>query len=68
MLGCHCQNRIRGIFNLDITIKQAEDIFFKEIEKFPYYYSIACTGEHVSILPMPKHQAEIVNPFILKYD
>ena len=52
----------------NITIKQAEDILFKEIEKFPYYYSIACTGEHVSILPMPKHQAEIVNPFILKYD
>ena len=52
----------------NITIEQAEEIFFKEIEKFPYYYSIACTGEHVSILPMPKHQAEIVNPFILNYE
>ena len=59
---------MKYIDTYNITIKQAEDIFFKEIEKFPYYYSIACTGEHVSILPMPKHQAEIVNPFILKYE
>ena len=52
----------------NITIKQAEEIFFKEIEKFPYYYSIACTGQHVHLLPMPKQQAEIVNPFILNYE
>jgi hypothetical protein len=52
----------------NISIKQAEEIFYQEIDKFPYCYGVSCTGEHVSILPMPKRQAEIVNPFILNYE
>ena len=52
----------------NITIEQAEEIFFKEIDKFPYCYSISCTGEHVSIIPLPKKQAQIVNPFMLNYE
>ena len=52
----------------NISIEHAEETFFQDIDKFPYCYAVSCTGEHVSILPMPKRQAEIVNPFILNYE
>ena len=52
----------------DITIKECEEDFEKNIQKYPINYSVACTGEHQSILPFPKIQADIVNPFLLEYD
>ena len=52
----------------NISIKSAEENFEKDIDKFPYCYPVSCTGEHQSILPFPKIQADIVNPFILGYD
>ena len=52
----------------NISIANAEQSFEKDIDKFPFCYSIACTGEHQSILPFPKNQADIVNPFILSYE
>ena len=52
----------------NISIDEAEKNFEKDIDKFPYAYSIACTGEHQTILPFPKNQADIVNPFILGFD
>ena len=52
----------------NFTIKDAEEDFDKTIEKYPINYSVSCTGEHVSIIPLPKVQADIVNPFLLQYD
>ena len=52
----------------DISIQDAEEEFEKNKSKYPFSYSVACTGEHQSILPFPKIQADIVNPFILEYD
>ena len=52
----------------DISIQDAEEEFEKNKSKYPFSYSVACTGEHQSILPFPKVQADIVNPFILEYD
>ena len=51
----------------DLTIKEAEEEFEDNHSKYPFAYSTACTGEHQSILPFPKKQAEIVNPFLLGY-
>lgn len=55
------------LINYDFTIKTAEEEFEKNIDKYPIFYSVACTGEHQSILPFPKIQADIVNPFLLQY-
>jgi hypothetical protein len=52
----------------NFTIKEAEDNFEEKIDTYPICYSVACTGEHQSILPFPKNQAEIVNPFMLSYN
>ena len=52
----------------DISIQDAEEEFEKNKSKYPFSYSVACTGEHQSILPFPKVQADIVNLFILEYD
>ena len=52
----------------DLSIKEVEKEFEKKIDDYPISYSVACTGEHQSILPFPKIQADIVNPFILGYD
>lgn len=52
----------------DLSIKEVEEEFEKKIDDYPISYSVACTGEHQSILPFPKIQADIVNPFILGYD
>ena len=54
------------IYNM--TLEEAE---LKEKSKkitFPIQYSISCTGEHDTIVPLPKSQADIVNTFILNYD
>ena len=53
----------------DITIEEAEEDW-KTINnnKYPIKYSISCTGEHKTILPFPKAQANIVKPFILNYN
>ena len=58
---------LRQLWELnDITINQAE----KELKnnKFPFNYSISCTGEFDNIIPLPKTQADIVNNFLLNYD
>ncbi len=52
----------------NFTIKEAENNFEEKIDTYPICYSVACTGEHQSILPFPKNQAEIVNPFMLSYN
>ena len=52
----------------DLTIKEGEEDFEKNANKYPIAYSVACTGEHQSIIPFPKIQADIVNPFLLEYD
>lgn len=52
----------------NFTIKEAEENFEEKIEMYPICYSVACTGEHMTILPFPKNQAEIVNHFMLSYD
>lgn len=52
----------------DLSIEEAEVEFEKNNANYPFSYSVACTGEHQSILPFPKIQADIVNPFILEYD
>jgi len=52
----------------EMTFEEAEKEFEKNNKKFPFKYSISCTGEFDSIVPLPKAQADIVNPFILNYD
>ena len=52
----------------DLTINNAEEDFKNDNNKYPICYSVACTGEHQSILPFPKNQAEIVNTFLLGYE
>ena len=52
----------------NIGIRQIEKIWENYFNKLPFSYSISCTGEHVSILPLPKRQANIVNKFILEYE
>ena len=52
----------------NISIKEAEENFKKDINKYPYNYPVSCTGEHETIIPKPKKQADIVNPFLLDYD
>ena len=52
----------------NISIKEAEIDMEKDKDKYPFCYSIACTGEHQTIIPFPKNQADIVNPFILDYE
>ena len=52
----------------NITIAEAEANFEKDKDSYPYCYPVSCTGEHQSILPFPKNQADIVNPFMLEYD
>lgn len=54
------------IYNL--SIKQIEKIWENYFDKLPYSYSISCTGEHETILPLPKRQANIVNKFIFDYE
>ena len=50
----------------NITIKELEDTFEESINDLPYTYSISCTGEYENILPFPKTQSDVVNPFILE--
>ena len=45
-----------------------EEIHRKFIDKYPYCYPVSCTGQHETIIPKPKIQADIVNPFLLDYD
>ena len=52
----------------DITIEEAGKEIKENDKKFPISYSISCTGEHDTIVPLPKSQADIVNTFILNYD
>ena len=52
----------------DISIEDAEEDFENNKSKYPITYFTSCTGEHQTVLPLPKVQAEIVNPFILGYD
>ena len=52
----------------DLTFEDAEEEFDNNRNKYPISYSVACTGEHQSILPFPKIQADIVNPFLLQYN
>ena len=52
----------------NISIKEAEENFEKDINKYPYCYPVSCTGQHETIIPYPKIQADIVNPFLLDYD
>lgn len=52
----------------EMTFEEAEKEFEKNSKKFPFKYSISCTGEYESIVPLPKTQADIVNPFILNYN
>jgi 1-phosphatidylinositol phosphodiesterase len=52
----------------NITLEEAENDYQTDNAKYPFCYSVACTGEHQSILPFPKKQAEVVNPFILNYE
>ena len=49
----------------DLSIKEDEEEFEKNNPKYPINYSTTCTGEHQSIVPFPKIQADIVNPFML---
>ena len=51
----------------NITMKEAEEEWKTNNKKFPFKYSISCTGEFESIAPFPKIQADIVNSFILNY-
>ena len=57
-----------NISSKNYAVINPPQILEKDIDKFPYCYSIACTGEHQSILPFPRNQADIVNPFILSYE
>jgi hypothetical protein len=52
----------------EMTFEEAEKEFEKNNKKFPFKYSISCTGEYEKIVPLPKAQADIVNPFIINYD
>ena len=52
----------------DLTFEQAEEEFKINSMKYPFLYSLSCTGEYESIAPFPKTQADIVNPFLLNYD
>ena len=51
----------------DLTLREAvKDIEINKM-KYPFKYSISCTGEFESIVPLPKVQADIINKFILNY-
>ena len=52
----------------DISIEEAEEDFENNKSKYPITYYTSCTGEQKTVLPLPKVQADIVNPFILGYD
>jgi len=58
---------VQEFWNLyNITIEDIEDNFEESIDDLPYTYSISCTGEHETVLPFPKKQANIVNKFMLE--
>ena len=60
---------VQEFFNVhDLTFEQAEEEFKKKGNKFPFSYSVSCTGEYENLAPFPKIQADIVNPFILNYN
>ena len=52
----------------DITFQKAEEELKTNIDKYPFTYSISCTGEYESIAPFPKTQADIANPFLKNYN
>lgn len=52
----------------DITMEKAEEEWKTNDKKFPFRYSISCTGEFESIAPFPKTQADFANNFFLNYD
>ena len=52
----------------DITFQKAEEELKINIDKYPFTYSISCTGEYESIAPFPKTQADIVKPFFKNYN
>ena len=60
---------IKEFINIyDITFEEAEIDFEKKNRKYPFFYSTSCTGEFESIIPLPRAQSDIVNPFIVNYD
>lgn len=54
------------IYNMNF--EEAEKNFEKDKNKYPFRFSISCTGEYESIVPLPRTQADIMNPFIKNYD
>ena len=52
----------------NVTISDAENDFKKNPIKYPLEYSVSCTGESTNVIPQPKAQSEIVNPFISEYN
>ena len=52
----------------EISIEDAQKEFENNKAKYPFSYSISCTGEHRTVLPLPKVQADIVNTFMMGYD
>ena len=60
---------VKELINLnDITFEEAEKEMKDNISKFPFNYSVSCTGEYDIIIPLPKTQADIVNNFFLNYN
>jgi hypothetical protein len=52
----------------DITFEEAEKDLNENIQRYPFHYSISCTGEYDIFIPLPKSQADIANSFILNYN
>lgn len=52
----------------NLTLKEAEKDLQINKKKYPFKYSISCTGEYESIIPLPRAQADIINKFILNYN
>lgn len=61
---------VKDLFDTyNMTFEQAE----KELEKengviFPLNYETSCTGEFDGIVPLPRHEASIVNKFLIHHD
>jgi len=52
----------------EISFKDALKDFEKNPQNYPFTYYTSCTGEHAHLIPFPRVESKVVNPFLLKYN
>jgi len=52
----------------NFTLKEAEEREKVNGENFPLNYETSCTGEFTRCIPLPKHEANIVNNYLMNFD